>query len=559
MVAAPAPSPGPVPVGTGPGRAVGRNPRRVLAVSPRYARSFGTLDHAFPLVGAAAFMPPQGLLTIAGYLPACWQIRFVDENLRDVTDRELAWAEVVLLSGMHVQREQIQRLAARARASGCVTVLGGPSVSASPELYPSVDLLHVGELGDATDALVARLDADPRPPPEQQVYVTGERHPLERFPIPRYDLIDLPKYLLGSVQFSSGCPFRCEFCDIPTLYGQRPRRKSVAAVLGELEAMLDRGNPGTVYFVDDNFIADPRAAVELLTALVRWQRAREYPVSFACEATMNLAKRTDILELMREASFTTVFMGVESPDRDALRAMRKTQNLATPLLETVHRLNRYGLEVVAGMIMGLDGDDPGTGRRILEFVEASQIPMLTINLLHALPRTPLWDRLSAAGRIRHDAGDRESNVDFLLPYDDVVRDWRSTVTRAFTPEAVYRRFGHQLRHTYPHRLRPRRQRPGRAQLLRGLGVVGRTLWHLGIRGSYRRVFWRTAWPLLRTGRVEKLVHVATVSHHLITFARDVAAGRAEKCFYNPGGGPPGAGSVGAGPVGPELREPEYQA
>jgi radical SAM superfamily enzyme YgiQ (UPF0313 family) len=514
-----------------PGRGAGR---RVLAVFPRYARSFGTFDHAFPLLGVSAFMPPQGLLTLAAHLPRQWQVRFVDENVRAMTDDDLAWAEVVMLSGMHVQQERIRGLAARARAHGRLTVLGGPSVSASPQLYPDIDILHIGELGDGTDALIARIDADCGRPAGQEVYRTVDRLPLELFPIPRYDLLRLDDYLLGSVQFSSGCPFRCEFCDIPALYGHRARRKSVPALLSELDAMLEHGNPGSVYFVDDNFIADPKAAVELLAALVDWQDRRGYPVSFACEATLNLARRSDILRLMQQALFTTVFVGVESPDLDALREMHKTQNLSLPLLAAVDRMNRHGIEVVAGIIMGLDTDDAETGQRVLDFVEASQIPMLTINLLHALPRTPLWDRLSAAGRLVVDPGDRESNVEFLLPYETVVDRWRRTVTQAFTPEAVYRRFAHQLAHTYPNRPPVRRRRASRAQLVRGLRILARVIWHLGINGGgYRKVFWRTALPLLSAGRVEELVHVTAVSHHLVRFAAEASAGQAEKCFYNP--------------------------
>ncbi|MFB9237793.1 B12-binding domain-containing radical SAM protein [Plantactinospora siamensis] len=545
--------------------------RRVLAVSPRYARSFGTFDHAFPLLGVAAFMPPQGLLTVAGFLPPHWPVRFVDENVRPLTDADLEWAEIVLISGMHVQRERTRAIAARAAALGRVCVLGGPSVSADPDLYPEVDLLHVGELGDATVELVARLGADPGRPARQEIYRTADRLPLADFPQPRYDLIDPADYLLASVQFSSGCPFRCEFCDIPALYGQRPRRKSVPAVLAELDALLARGNPGSVYFVDDNFIADPRAAVELLTGLVQWQRDRGYPVTFACEATMNLAKRTDILAKMREAAFTTVFMGVESPDLAGLRLMRKTQNLATPLEVAVATLNRHGLEVVAGIILGLDTDDERSGQRVLDFIATTRIPMLTINLLHALPRTPLWDRLSAAGRIVPAEAGRESNVDFLRPYDAVVADWRRTVTTAFRPEALYERFAYQLTHTYPNRLPRPARRPEARELRRGLAILARTLWHAGVRSGYRRTFWRTARPLLRRLELEHLVHIAVVAHHLSTFAAEVAAGRAEKCFYNPRPedarparpatptaalGGDGAAAPTPAPVDPEIVLPE---
>ncbi|MCZ2805419.1 B12-binding domain-containing radical SAM protein [Modestobacter sp. VKM Ac-2983] len=517
--------------------------RRVLCVFPRYAKSFGTLDHAFPLVGATAFMPPQGILTIAAYLPAGWSVRFVDENVRPVADADLAWAEVVFLTGMHVQRAGVEELTDRAHQAGALVALGGPSVSACPELYPGPDLLHVGELGDATAALIARLADDVSRPAAQEAYRTVERLELADCPPPAYHLIDLDDYLLASVQFSSGCPFRCEFCDIPALYGRRPRMKTVGQVTAELDAMLAVGDPGTVYFVDDNFIADPHAALSLLHGLVDWQRRRGYPLSFACEATMNLAQRTDVLELMREASFVQVFVGVESPSTSALQLIKKQQNLRRPVLDAIGTINDHGLEVVAGIILGLDTDDAATVPDLLAFVAASHVPMLTINLLHALPRTALWDRLVAEGRLLDDPGDRESNVDFLRPYDEVVAGWRDVVLEVFTPDALYARFAHQLERTYPNR-RPRPQRPvTRADLRRGLSVLTRIGWHVGVRSDYRRAFWRMALPLLRQGRVEKVVHFATVTHHLVTFAREVAAGTADKCFYNPAGARPLTGGL----------------
>jgi radical SAM superfamily enzyme YgiQ (UPF0313 family) len=228
-----------------------------------------------------------------------------------------------------------------------------------------------------------------------------------------------------------------------------------------------------------------------------------------------------------------MFVGVESPDLDALRQIRKRQNTRTPLLDSIAKLNAYGIEAVAGIIMGLDTDDEHTGRRVVDFVAASHVPMLTINLLHALPRTQLWDRLSREGRLLSDPGDRESNVEFLRPYDSVVASWRDTVTQVFTPSALYRRFAYQLEHTYPNRCRRPPRKVTAADLRRGFEVLGRVLWHVGVRGDYRGEFWAMALPLLRAGRIEKLIHIATVTHHLVTFAREVADGTAEKCFYNP--------------------------
>jgi radical SAM superfamily enzyme YgiQ (UPF0313 family) len=508
--------------------------RRILCVFPAYSPSFGTFEHAYPIMGRVrAFMPPQGLLVIAAVLPPHWEVRFRDENIAAASDADYEWADAVLASGMHIQRPQIQAIAARARRHGKASALGGPSVSAAPWLYPEFDYLHVGELGDATDRLIAALEADPAPRARQLVLETAERRPLEAFPQPAYRLIDATRYFIGSVQFSSGCPYRCEFCDIPALYGRNPRLKTPEQVVAELDALLERGNPGAIYFVDDNFIANRRAARELLPHLIAWQRRRGYPVELACEATLNLAQRPDILALMREAYFTTVFCGIETPEVGALAAIDKKHNATMPILDAVAVLNRYGLEVVSGIILGLDSDTPDTADRVLEFVERSAIPMLTINLLQALPRTPLWDRLAAEGRLVDEPG-RESNVAFRLPYDEVLGQWRRCIAEAYRPEAIYRRFAHNIVHTFPNRITPpnSRERASWANIRRGLRMMRNVLLRIGVAGDYRRTFWRTAWPLLRQGRIVDLLHVAIVAHHLICFARDATAGHQNASFYS---------------------------
>ncbi|HLU48418.1 MAG TPA: B12-binding domain-containing radical SAM protein, partial [Planctomycetota bacterium] len=511
------------------------NRRRVLCVFPRYVRSFGTMHHAYPLLGRVrAFMPPQGLLVVASYLPRSWEVRFVDENRAPAKARDYRWADAVFVSGMHVQRERIIEINRKAHAFGKLTVLGGPSASASPEWYPDFDIIHSGELGDATDALIERLDASVERPKTQEVYTTSERLPLEAFPTPAYETIRLRDYFLASVQFSSGCPFTCEFCDIPELYGRAARTKTPEQVTRELDLMLERGNPGAVYFVDDNFIAHRRKATELLEHLVEWQAARGYPVKFACEATLDLAQKPQILELMREAYFCTVFCGIETPDDEGLDWIRKSQNKREPILESVERINSYGIEVVSGIILGLDTDTPETGERLVRFIERSSIPMLTINLLHALPRTPLWRRLEEEGRIVHLPG-RESNVEFLLPYDEVEAMWRESIREAFRPEAFFDRFDHQVEHTYPNRkqLPVTRARLNAGNILRAISILARVFWHVGLRSHYRRRFWRTALPNLRKLKIEEVIHGAVVGHHMIRFAEDCLNGTAERSFYSP--------------------------
>ena len=480
-----------------------------------------------------AFMPPQGLLLIAAYLPPSWPVRFVDENISPATDADFVWADVVLVSGMHIQAPQIRDICARAHAAGKVAALGGPSVSGAPEMYPDFDYLHVGELGDATDDLIGRLDASVARPGKQVVLKTQERLGLDAFPLPAYDMIPLARYLIGSLQFSSGCPYRCEFCDIPGLYGRQPRLKSPEQLTGELEAMLRQpSRPLVIYFVDDNFIGNKKAARDMLRHLIGWQKQHHYPFAFACEATLNLAKQTEILALMHEAGFCEVFVGIETPEPDALRGMKKDQNLMVPLLESVATLNRYGLEVTAGMIIGLDTDKPDTDQHIIDFIDQSNIPILTLNLLQALPKTPLWDRLAAAGRLVDDPT-LESNVRFLRPHDDVVASWRRCVAHAYEPKRLFARYLHQVEATYPNRFHP----PARGRLnLPGLKLGATLAWNVATRvgwqSDYRREFWSTAWQALKRGQIEAVLGMGFTSHHLIQFAREALRGEQNASFYS---------------------------
>jgi radical SAM superfamily enzyme YgiQ (UPF0313 family) len=511
------------------------NHRRILCVFPRYTRSFGTFDNAYPLLGVKAFMPPQGILVAAAYLPQEWDIRFIDENIRPARAADYKWADAVIVSGMHIQRPQINRINEIAHRHGKITALGGPSVSGCPEYYPDFDLIHVGELGDQMDRMIEYIDLHSDRPPQQIRFETTERLPLNEFPIPAYHLVDLDNYLLGSLQYSSGCPYRCEFCDIPELYGRNPRLKEPEQIIAELDAMRARGNVGAVYFVDDNFVGDRRAALKLLPHLIDWQKRNGYPVQFACEATLNLAQNKELLEMMREAYFCTVFCGIETPDKDALKSISKQQNLMgnMSILDAVQTLNSYGMEAVSGIILGLDTDTPDTGDRILEFIRLSNIPLLTINLLYALPKTPLWRRLELEGRLNFDES-RESNVEFLMPYDEVVEMWRRVITTAYEPEFLYQRFAYNMEHTYPNRIKRPMSKAvvNKKNIRRGMTILSNILIQVGLFSNYRQTFWKMAGPKLKEGNIENLIHIGSVAHHLITFAQECAQGQQSASFYS---------------------------
>jgi hopanoid C-2 methylase len=508
--------------------------RRILCIFPAYTPSFGTFQHAYKLMpDVHAFMPPQGLLLIAAYMPAGWPVRFIDENIRRATPEDFAWADVVLASGMHIQAPQIRDIHARAKAAGKVVVLGGPSVSASPEMYPEIDYLHLGELGDATDRMIATLDADVALPPAQVRFETKERLPLGDFPVPAYDLVRLRNYLMLTVQFSSGCPYRCEFCDIPGLYGRQPRLKTPQQIIAELDAMRRQKDcPQALYFVDDNFIGNRKATREMLPHLIEWQRKHGYPIQFSCEATLNIAKQKDVLDLMRTAHFVSIFVGIETPEADALKAMRKEHNVAVPMMESIKTLNDYGMEVTSGIILGLDTDSADTEGRLKDFVTLSGIPTLTMNLLQALPKTPLWDRLAREGRLADDPA-LESNVRFLRPYDEVVGTWRRCVAYAYDPERLFARFAHQVDATYRNRMTvPARGRLTLTNLIFAARFAVRLAYHVGFKADYRRHFWRVAGRALRHGRIEEFFGMGFVAHHLIEFSREALRGDQNASFYS---------------------------
>lgn len=521
------------------------SPLRVLLVYPRFAGNLQiNFEYMVPFYpGRRAVMPPLGLLTFAGALPAEWELRLVDENVRPLEQSDLDWAEVVAISGMHPQRARIREILRQARRCEKLSVLGGPSVSIVPEAYPEADLLHVGELGDATQQLIAHLRSRPARPQGQLVFRTEVKTPMDELPLPALELVDVNQYLVMPVQFSVGCPFHCEFCDIPVIFGSDTRSKSSPRVVRELQAIYDLGFVGVISFVDDNLIGDRNTLGELLPALVAWQRAHGYPYSFSGEASLNLARDPASLQGLHDARFTHLFIGLESLETDTLRAISKPQNTLQPILDALRTIQSYGLELLLGMIVGFDNDTPRVGEQMVRFVEQAQVPIIYFNLLTALPRTPLWMRLEAEGRLMHfddDPGpDRllsgtATNVRYKLPNQLVEKILIETIRQVYHPAAVYRRYtwnavavyGKQLGGTPPLRTWRQRQR----LLLFVVGMVWRVLWIIGVRSSQRRYFWPFVAHMLALrwrGQIhnffEVLLKAPPHAYHLITWAERLLA------------------------------------
>lgn len=370
---------------------------RALLLYPLFPKSFWSFEKTLSLVDCKALMPPLGLITVAAILPQEWEFRLVDRNIEEITESDWDWAEVVIISGMIVQKNDMLTLIATAKQKNKLVAVGGPYATTSPHevLDAQADFLILDEGELTLPMFVSALARGDR----QGVFRSAEKPAVTETPIPRYDLLDLTAYDNMSVQFSRGCPFQCEFCDIIVLYGRKPRTKTPSQLLAELDCIYNLGWRGAVFMVDDNFIGNKRNVKLLLKELKTWMADKNYPFGLTTEASVDLAQDLELVQLMVECNFKKVFLGIETPDQDSLTLTNKFQNTRDPLVESIDTLTRAGLQVMAGFIIGFDGEKPHAGERIVQFVEETKIPLAMFSMLQALPNTALWNRLEKEGRL----------------------------------------------------------------------------------------------------------------------------------------------------------------
>jgi radical SAM superfamily enzyme YgiQ (UPF0313 family) len=420
-----------------------------LLVYPKFPDTYWSFRYALSFEGKRAAQPPLGLMTVAALLPAAWKRRLIDTNVERLKDADLAWADVVLLSGMHVQRDDLLAIVRRCRAHGVRTVVGGPITSSLPRAELEADHVVIGEAEEVVADLARELEAGTA----RAVYEAGERPAMHCSPMPDLSLIRMKRYSTMTVQYSRGCPFNCEFCDIIEIYGRRPRTKAVAQVLAEFDQLYAAGWRGPVFVVDDNFIGNKVRVRELLTAMAEWQRARRHPFRFITEASLNLADDRGLLQSMKDAGFASVFLGIETPDESSLAATQKLQNTRRDLLETIAEIQKYGIEVMGGFILGFDTDREDIFDRLVEFIQKSAIPIAMVGLLQAMPGTQLHRRLTREGRILHAGGGNNTDCELnFLPRMNaqrLVEGYRSVLQRIYSREAYYERVRGYLKRCRP--------------------------------------------------------------------------------------------------------------
>jgi radical SAM superfamily enzyme YgiQ (UPF0313 family) len=494
---------------------------RVLLVYPLFPKTFWSYEKILELINRKVLLPPLGLITVAAILPQEWEFRLVDRNIRAVTEEEWAWADLVIFSAMIVQKEDLLGQIREAKQHGKRVAVGGPYPTSMPQDMEEagVDYLILDE-GEIT--LPMFVEAVNRGELRGTFTANGEKPDVTDTPIPRYDLLEIDAYDSMSVQFSRGCPFQCEFCDIIVLYGRKPRTKTPAQLIAELEYLYNLGWRGSLFMVDDNFIGNKRNVKLLLRDLKDWQAARGYPFQFDTEASLDLAEDDELIDLMLECNFSAVFMGIETPDPESLQLTKKFQNMRSPLLESIDKVTRSGLRVIAGFIIGFDGEKSGAGQRIVEFAEITGIPTTTFAMLQALPNTALWHRLEKEGRLFKKDGNinQTTLMNFVptRPVEDIANEYVDAFRQLYEPvqylNRVYRYF---LKLGAP-KVRSPFQFPDWV-VIRALLTV---FWRQGVVRKTRWLFWHHLIHILikNPAVAEKYIIVCAHNEHFIEY-RDI--------------------------------------
>ncbi|HEV2914617.1 MAG TPA: B12-binding domain-containing radical SAM protein [Pyrinomonadaceae bacterium] len=459
---------------------------KILLINPEYPDTYWSFRHALSFEGKRSAFPPLGLLTVSALLPRSWERRLVDLNLRPLKSSEIEWADMIFLTAMLVQKDSLRSVVARCKALGKRIVIGGPYVTTNTESLPDADHIFLGEAETTLPEFVADLERGQA----RRLYQAAERPPLSVTPVPDFSLIERKRYSAMSVQYSRGCPFNCEFCDIIEIYGRVPRTKSSGQMLAELDALLATGWHGTVFIVDDNFIGNKRNVKRLLPELAAWQERNGRPFELLTEASVNLAEDDELLEGMRSAGFDRVFLGIETPVEESLIEAQKKQNIRGDLLDSVRKIQSYGMEVMGGFIVGFDTDPEDIFERQINFIRESAIPLAMVGLLTALPDTQLWRRLKREGRLLAESAGNNTSIDLnFVPKMDAARlieGYQSVLRTIYKPSEYYRRALECLKRVPPvgGSFQPH------YSAVSGIAALARMALKLGILDHERREFWR---------------------------------------------------------------------
>jgi radical SAM superfamily enzyme YgiQ (UPF0313 family) len=488
---------------------------RVLLLNPGFSQTFYSLERVLRMLGRKAVHPPLGLVTVAALLPQDWEFKLIDLTFQTITRQDWDACDLALISGMNVQLSGILEMIREARTRGKKVAVGGPGVFHDPEeaIREGADVVVVGELESCLDQFLETLNLN-----QPGVIISGETRPdLKSWPRPRFDLLDLGKYLTMGVQFSRGCPFHCEFCDVTHMLGHKVRIKSSSQIINELDTLRRLGWKENIFFVDDNFVGDRRAAKELLNELISWHTSVGQCFDFNAQVSVNMADDQELLDLMVEAGFYKVFLGIETDDRDSLDQSKKHQNSQTNLDVACHKIIRAGLQIEAGWILGFDNEKPGADRRVIDFARRNPIPQILVNFLEAPPGTGLWKRLIREGRKPFLASEKATSLIGLINYETVrplaqlTEEVINIYESLYDPKSYYRRAFEEFSLMMPRRLKKPPRLPSPAQLRALLLTLGRQGILNPSRWSFWKYFFKGLWSF--SDRFEYFIHTLILFEH----------------------------------------------
>ncbi|WP_165232938.1 B12-binding domain-containing radical SAM protein [Aquisphaera insulae] len=507
----------------------------IVIINPRFEKSYWGMEHALPFLGKSSNLPVASLPLLAALTPAEHSVTLIDESIEEIDWDRVARADIVGVTGMSVQRFRMMEIIRELKERGCFVVVGGPWVTVQEDYFEGLaDVIFIGE----ADESWPRFLGEWKQGLHQYRYEQAEKTDMTKVPTPRFDMLKMGRYAFGSLQFSRGCPFQCEFCDIIVTFGRRPRIKTAAQVIAEFEAMYASGQR-IVFVVDDNLIGNKKAIKEVLREVVAWQERKGYPLSLFTEASIDLADDPELLDLMTRANFVATFIGIESPSEEAHREAKKFQNVRAggTLIEKVHRIQEAGLEVWCGMIMGFDSDDATIFDRQIEFIQACRIPFAMTGMLSAIPKTPLHDRLAAEGRL--DLGDRPEFGTNVIPLqmtrEELLDGYLRVIGDLYDPELYFERtdalfldpafdFGITKRKPW-WRISLRWWQMEAAHAAMAAGLFGRLMAHVpdaGLRAVYRRHLGRFLKVHRRPGLVFTYVFHMAMHFHVWKLGKEMA-------------------------------------
>ncbi len=504
---------------------------KVLMVWPRFPPSFWGFEGVLSMLPEKAMTPPLGLITVAALCPKSWTIRLIDHNFEEVREEDLEWADLVMISAMHAQRKDALGVLATARALGRRTFVGGPWASTEPEVVlEHADHVLVGEAEEAFAAIALALEQGRA----ERLYRVTDKPDMTGSPLPRFDLLKLHMYTSMPVQFSRGCPFQCEFCDIITIYGRKPRAKTSPQLIAELDQLRELGWRNEVFIVDDNFIGNHHKALALSKDLAAWQVEHDHPFSFYTEASIDLADKTELLSTMVDANFMYVFIGIETPSSEALKQSRKLQNLRSDNVKQVRVIQEAGLWVLAGFIVGFDSDDETIFDRQREFIELTTITWAMAGVLQAPPTTALFDRMKREGRLieNSDAITNFSppNFETVLPFPVLLRGLGTLLSDLYEAKPFFKRALRSLEVWRPRAS----QVPPELPLLYNLRVLFASMWQQGVRSPYKREYWKFLYEIVRRyartpAKLWLGFNIMLSANHFLIYSREVAEQLEAEC------------------------------